>query len=201
MKHKVKVVMLPTGDIIKNHVVKHFEEGALLTINDNLIGKVVDSQVQIQHLYITVSQDVEPIKEGDWFYNSFNDNQPKIQQRKGNWKQCFNQKKIIATTDPNLRINIGEKQSCGNYHSIPMAQLQQSFLKEFVANPDGEWEAWYTNGGKHSKPILEDNTVIITSVEKKMYNIGELIPKFKLALNKSGLYNDKYTLNWIKENL
>jgi hypothetical protein len=54
--------MLPTEEIIKNHTVKHFEEGALLTINDTLIGKVVESLIQIQHLHIIISQYVEPIK-------------------------------------------------------------------------------------------------------------------------------------------
>ena len=52
-----------------------------------------------RHLYITTDDE---IKEGDWFYNGFNDNQPKIQQRKGRFRTCFNQHKIIATTDSKL---------------------------------------------------------------------------------------------------
>jgi hypothetical protein len=39
----------------------------------------------------------EKLKDGDVFYNSFEDNQPKIQTRKGDWGTAFNQRKIIAT--------------------------------------------------------------------------------------------------------
>ena len=48
--------------------------------------------------YIVV--DNSEIRNGEWFYNTFNDNQAKIQQRKGNWKTCFNQHKITHSTEP-----------------------------------------------------------------------------------------------------
>lgn len=73
--------------------------------------KLINLQTKEEHLCDKVTIDGfdyyvsnEKLKDGDWFYNTFNNNQPKIQQRKGNWKTCFNQHKIIATNNPNIDI-------------------------------------------------------------------------------------------------
>lgn len=79
-------------------------------------------QMTNQHIYITSD---EEIKEGDWFYNTFNDNQAKIQKRKGYWKTCFNQHKIILTTDQDL-IKDG------------VQTIDDEFLEWFVKNPNFE---------------------------------------------------------------
>jgi hypothetical protein len=68
----------------------------------------------------------EEIKEGDWFYNTFNDNQPKLQKRKGGWRTCFNQHKIILTTDQDL-IKDG------------VQAIDDEFLEWFVKNPSCEF--------------------------------------------------------------
>ena len=90
------------------------------------------------HLYATVSQDVEPIKEGDW-HIVFNVDEKEIDIRNTNKFLSTLDKKIIATTDTKLtkgRVIIGT----GGTLYERIAQLSKSFLKEFVANPDGEFE-------------------------------------------------------------
>ena len=56
------------------------------------------------HLYATVSQDVEPIKEGDW--RMITDKESSLygqfEQKKGNLPENDQWSKIIATTDNNL---------------------------------------------------------------------------------------------------
>jgi hypothetical protein len=225
MKKTVKILYLPTEEVIKNHIVKHFEEGALLTINDTLIGKVVDSQVQIQDLYATISPEDEPIKEGDWVIR-LEDNHiwqvdtnidvlNKLARAMGDWF------KIIATTDPKLygayNENIGSRVYSENYR-IP--QLQQSFLKEFVANPGRKFKVEYVETFEAADPypsmqrssvrlkLNQDNTVNITAVEKKMYSKGDIIEGMK-AMNLHIIHTDTmkgsgakdWSINWIKENL
>jgi hypothetical protein len=81
-----------------------------------------------QNIYITSD---EQIKEGDWFCNTFNDNQPKLQKRKGDWRTCFNQHKIILTTDQDL-IKDG------------VQAIDDEFLEWFVKNPScGRVEVYY----------------------------------------------------------
>ena len=81
-----------------------------------------DFNVNPQNIYITSD---EEIKDGDWFYNTFNDNQPKLQKRKGGWRTCFNQHKIILTTNPYL-IKDG------------VQAIDDEFLEWFVKNPSCE---------------------------------------------------------------
>jgi hypothetical protein len=74
------------------------------------------------NIYITSD---EEIKDGYWFYNTFNDNQPKLQKRKGDWRTCFNQHKIILTTDQDL-IKDG------------VQAIDDEFLEWFVKNSSCE---------------------------------------------------------------
>jgi hypothetical protein len=85
------------------------------------------NEIYPQNIYIT---DNSEIKEGDWFYNTFNDNQPKLQKRKGDWRTCFNQHKIILTTDPDL-IQDG------------VQEIDNEFLEWFVKNPSCEYVTVY----------------------------------------------------------
>jgi hypothetical protein len=138
-----------------------------------------------QHLYTTVSQDVEPIKEGDWYY---------YENKIWNQKECIPKyhslygRKITATNDPKLinckNVKI-EGASCSlnngcKYPSCTIAGIQQSFLKEFAANPNVEFEMEYEYvDGLYSehgttRPLLlklnQDNTVNITSVDNVLAN-------------------------------
>jgi hypothetical protein len=219
MKHKIKVEMLPT-DGTKGSVCIRHDKPFVLIEGINVIGPDILTTHANFYVYITVSQNVEPIKEGETYVR---DDGRLI--TRGNTLTAKG-RKVIATDDPKLTITKSatgytETRSRTFTSTKPIPQVQQSFLKEFVANPNGEYQVEYDemldNASINqamtigmniddmtsilSLKLNQNNTVNITSLEEKMYSLEELIPKFKLALNKSGLYNDKYTLDWIKENL
>jgi hypothetical protein len=209
MKHKIKVVMLPTED--KTHIVLRNSDNKLIYYK-NLVCNKEFVHLKGQHLYVTVSQDVEPIKEGETYVR---DDGRLI--TRGNTLTAKG-RKVIATTDPKLKLNctcMGMKDKvkcnwmCKTHKDYMLPQLQQSFLKEFVANPDGKWvvdyyadwdDLQYNEFGEYAPYKLklnQDNTVNITSVEEKMYSTGEVRELCKKA------YRERYkTLDdWIKENL
>lgn len=207
MKKPVNAVKLPTEDL--SNIIKRGDDNSLVYYG---LPNEANKQHSNQHVYITVSQDIEPIKEGDWgikvtVHGTFliqcvSEYEPKAGT--SNWR------KIIATNDPKLTglasngmrmcLHKGWNQNkagnliCDGTCRVP--QLQQSFLKEFVANPDGEWEVEYEtkqicpdypslHGGKRFKlceachnhsylKLNQDNTVTITSVEEKMYSEEEV---------------------------
>jgi hypothetical protein len=159
MKEPVKVVMLPTEDksqIWINNLISendlHFEE----------YGRHTNTS---QHLYATVSQDVEPIKAGDWCI-AMDTNiifQVSNKDLKGinNFKDLY--RKIIATTDPKLTINIWEKDYPTEPLKINLPQVPQSFIEEFVANPDREFEVEY-----ETKTLMKPADVYIEEVKTKL---------------------------------
>jgi hypothetical protein len=208
MKHKVKVVILP----------KILENG------------------REQHLYVTVSQDVEPIKEGDWVdfpsetqINSkivklerLFDDKTRVVYCNGGFTNCANKcRKIIATTDPKLRITVITNVNGNTSVSAkPLPQPQQSFLKEYVNNPDGEYEVEYeeisrfeilnmetkkssTLSTMYEIKLNQDNTVNITSVKEKMYsrkNVKNLLKELSNDIDGQFYHNFK-TEDWIEEKL
>jgi hypothetical protein len=126
MNQKIQAVMLPTED--KSHI-----------INDKLLGLQYNSipldnslLYNPQHLYTTVSQDVEPIKEGDWVYNSFYNEVYKFDKSIHFGTRSSNYKKIIATTDPKLLKEHDDSVPIPRMKSTGIAKLQQSFLKTTV---------------------------------------------------------------------
>ena len=175
-----------------------------------------------QHAYATVSQDSEPIKEGEWFIwknelfqATTNTNSDSVWANFNGFSSILQSKcrKIIATTDPNIfrkkvyRISKkGEtlhQDSRGTYEWINVIpQLQQSFLKEFTTNPDGEYVLEYYfkgercalcgfyresnecinrkdcpelyTGGEFTPKLNQDNKVNITSVEEKMMPLRDV---------------------------
>jgi len=193
MKYSTQIVVLPTEDetrVVDNH-------GRLCYFKVKPIG--VTKHTIPQYLYATISQDVEPIKEGDW--HIFNGNfLTQATNRHGELVNPFNRRKIIATTDPKIYAGY----STPGITFVP--QLQQSFLKEFVANPDGEWEVEYLTGHSEDRlKINQDNTVNITSVEEKMYSREEVVIILHNCYkdtNEARL-SDGYmsSTDWIKENL
>jgi hypothetical protein len=151
----------------------------------------------IHYLYITVSQ---PIKEGDWCLIILENQNQLVKVIKidgiNNIYQVelinlnrvnisvfkFEINKIIATTDPKLKLkHYSQFNSCCREESechCNLPQVSQSFLKEFVANPDGEYEAEYENYYENNRPmngkrlkLNKDNEVNITSVEENTVSI------------------------------
>jgi hypothetical protein len=221
MKQPVQVIMLPTEDRTNICLVGK----KLRYIGDNHEGFLGNWQ----HTYITVSQDIEPIKEGDWYIDDTNTVRQSLTNDKAYWEVRQDYVKIIATTNPKLTIKeytgvIDESNGVKEYleHQIPQVPL--SFLEEYVANPDGEWEVEYEKkdinplsktweedyirfGLKH-KPnwimlpkLNQDNTVNITSVEEKMYSREEVEELCKQCWGQAKLVHSGLFIDWIKENL
>jgi len=184
------------------------------------------------YVYVTVSQDVEPIKKGGYvicnnkvykiittdvlYFGDFT-LETDIEGVFLNPKHC---NKIIATTDPKLTIIDFDRATGSKFQDTPfknIPQVQQSFLEEFVVNPDGEFEVEYeyifnvdlTKDEYSLKLKLnQDNTVNITSVKEKMYTEKQLVEAMK-AMNKHiidtttmrGKDAKSWSIDWIKENL
>ena len=221
MKHKIEAVILPTEDItdiIYNDSLDILVYKSHKDFSD--YGVQNNKHISYQHLYIIVSQDVESIKEGDWTYDTLNNcieqvNKSTVDMINAGMLHNDN-RKIIATNDPKLTSIVKQLELEG--HSRPselLPQVQQSFLKEFVANPDGEYEVEYeedyddTPLGKESWNILKlnkDNTVNITSVKEKIYSKEKLKSMFRKIFIEGGKcarnFNYDFDVDdWIKENL
>ena len=223
MKQPIEVVMLPTDNTNSPALFKY--------MSGKLSIDFKREPATMHHLYITVSEDIEPIKEGDYIYHKL-DNTILQYSKKDNLKENpseYGYRKIIATTDPNL----GEGDEVGGWYPLP--QVQQSFLKEYVANPNGKWEVEYEEYGlcipcneqgvRHcahpeecgAAQILnrlklnQNNTVTITSVEEKMFNLtledaNDEFNRFEqqCLTNRKGVEPYEAFIrcfNWIKENL
>jgi hypothetical protein len=207
MNEPIKVVMLPTED--KTHIVLRNSDNKLIYYK-NLVCNKEFVHLKGQHLYVTDSQ---PIKKWDWFIDGgvifkaiMIDGHLNIPNEPA---KDFG--RVIATTDP--RLTIKAEQAGDNVWVNPMPQIQQSFIEEFVANPDGEYEVKYSwlqscvdapSGHIYELKLNQDNTVSITFVEDEMYSKEEVEEKMR----KSYIYGqaDKsmdYTIreDWIEENL
>ena len=210
MKQKIKVVMLPTEDI--TGIVLHstgldpFYTNNVKDRVDNLRA-VKDIGGVSQYVYITESKDViggEEVYYIDKFTNKVTSS--------GGAEYGAKQDVVLATTDPKLVITtlLGPD---GTSMFTKLPQLQQSFLKEYVANPDGEYEVEYLTGHSENRLKLnQDNTVNITSVEKKMYSREEVKSLLHRAVNDSHCTSNSvkqpnsnkcadFTINWISKNL
>ena len=212
MKAPIKAVILPTED--KSNICINLSDSVIIYTTIPVKYPHQDI-VQNQHVYATVSQDVEPIKEGDWCI-AMDTNiifQVSNKDLKGinNFKDLY--RKIIATTDPKIYADY----STPGTTFVP--QVQQSFLKAFAANPDGEYEVEYF---EHNHPELglvdctvklnQDNEVSITSIEDKMYTLEQMYLSaanvtHQIAANRGNSeWNMKVTPkmivnDWIKINL
>jgi hypothetical protein len=202
MKQLVEVVMLPTEDktnTVRNTYCFTKEHGNPLRFVPNLDNQneLVERGFEFQHLYITIPSDVETIKEDDWCYNIVGNTIGKAGKNSTEHDIKTN-RKIIATTDTKLKVTDPNHPNVLPDWSLP--QVQQSFLKEFVANPDGKWEVEYDEISKfdvfnmeteesvtlstmYELKVNPDNTVNITSVEEKMYSREEVEKLIKIAFN------------------
>jgi hypothetical protein len=125
-----------------------------------------------KHIYITSN---EKIKDGDWFINTFNDNQPKLQKRYGDWITCYNQHKIILTTDPDLIAD-------------GVQAIDDEFLEWFVNNPSCEWVKVEPREFLADKVIYE---IIIPQEEKP-----SLATKLKTVLD--NMSQEEFDSEWKK---
>lgn len=210
--------MLPTDDAsylyIRDNKLQHCYDGGCKVANEE------EKDWLCQNLYITVSQDVEKIEDGDWCIDLHLNEI--CQAKKGFKKTMFSKtcRKIIASTDSKLTIpymtrglDLEMRQTIVD--NVPqvkqLPQIPQSFIKEYCDNDGkGEWEVmYYTNTNNKSQLYkYQNNTIIITPVKKKMYTLEE-IWKCRTFFNKNdigiGGYSEDYLKtkfeDWIKENL
>jgi hypothetical protein len=205
------IVVLPTEDKTHIHI---YENGRYMYTNSKVRSSNVKNGYQGQHAYVVVPQAVEKIKKDDWCLNQFSGSIFK----NINLESDGNVVKIIATTDPKLLILIAKPISDkdpGRIGSLP--QVQQSFLKEFVTNPNGKFAVEYLRGSdghydtfgvwywKALMPLMprdnKDNTINITSIDKKMYSREE-VEELVYSAMKSRNYTPVIEFNnWVSENL
>lgn len=199
MKHKIKVVMLPTEDkscicMTKNKIYFYPQ--------NNWFSK--DYETQPQHLYITVSQNVIGGKEVyyiDKFTNKLTSS--------GGAEYGSKQDVVIATTDTKIHYKGEFNEKLGRKTFADVPQVQESFIKEFVANPEGEWEVEYEEVNPRAMwnnawklKLNQDNEVTITSVEEKMYCRREvLLLLHDLSRHLSPNNTTIDLTDWIKKNL
>tara|TARA_R110000796_G_scaffold146955_2_gene263689 strand:- start:2182 stop:3072 length:891 start_codon:yes stop_codon:yes gene_type:complete len=232
MEIKTDIVYLPTEDKTrvllntyidplkhKTHpIVKSGESlDELLTYT---LPQIKQRGYQPQHLYATVSQEVEPIKEGDWViydeslnpHNEYEDKYViKITKFSGIFEEPSGDFKgarfthnyssfhtiiaylehcrvIIATTDTKLSTLKGDgtnvtKDGRNQIYTVELIpQLQQSFLKEFTTNPDGEYELEY-------ELMYIDRTGRIFPIDSKEPIFDNRIRWAKLKLNQTNEVN------------
>ena len=221
MKKKVMVVMLPTKDktaIIYNDSLDILVHKSHKDFSD--YGVQNNKHISYQHLYITVSQDIEPIKEGDYIYHTLIKDISLSNYSSKVVSKYF--RKIIATTDSKLTLETDIDHRVDVLYNNKLPQLQQSTIKQFVANPGGEYEVEYNVRKKDIQELVcpehgiiddepyetnlklnQDNTVNITSVEKGMYSKKEVITLIKKYRSDDFVYGKEHKIfkDWIKENL
>ena len=187
MKKKVEMVMLPAlgtdWTVFKN---VHLGD-RVFTLDMELGGAMNALNYRGQHLYATVSQDVEAIKEGDWAMYLEQATKDKPSKNAEPYlvtsieEVHWNDRKIIATTDPKLNSYVdGNNPLMGEFIAVQFPQLSLSSIKEYVSNPDGlfevEYEEEYVDGytedrvrrfyGDCKLKLNQDSEVESTSVEK-----------------------------------
>lgn len=219
MKKPIEVVMLPTKDT--THIKMGENTKQLFYVPELLEGH---SSWINQYLYITVSQDVEPIKVGDWIIKKPSNKPHQVKDIKYLYES---DRKIIATDDSSLFYKFD---TIDGIKTKRLPQVSQSFLKEFVVNPNGKWEVEYeelsrfdvfnmvtekitTLSTMYELKLNQDNTVNITSVKEKMYSKAEFIKGVLKMQHDYTKYKEnchygpnmreiaEWTDNWIKENL
>ena len=125
MKKKHELIMLPTDNVKEANA---------------LIGKYFD----VHHLILRVPDDIprgyghelyilsdDEIEEGDWFINLVNS----TVNQANNWIYVSTCKKIIATTDTSLKIEILEgppKFSCEGIRIENLPQIPLDFIKHYI---------------------------------------------------------------------
>ena len=148
MKHEATVVMLPTKD--KSWLFLKPDNKTLGKYSPHLPLRGILEGLFPQYLYTTVSQEVEPILDGEWYIDDTNTVRQALTSDKDYWKVRQDYVKIIATTDMALITPICiECKGTGNRYSgkpwmgncrvcegrgviigkVP--QIHQSFIKEY----------------------------------------------------------------------
>lgn len=189
-----------------------FNTLSLCGIPDKEANGYCEHMWQPQHLHLVSD---EEIKEGDWFYTPKEVGIEGISQLTKGYT-CFAEcKKIIATTDKSLTINIKEPSIndwvLGKFLTIP--QIPESFVKHFVEKQGnvGKVMVEYEEIGRYQitkwfgtgkfQPKLTKNNEVIISLEEKSYSREEvLLILSNYRLDNAGENLGKHN-KWIEQNL
>ena len=166
------------------HMLPIFKNGALsVRISSGVITPYtqdLDELYKPQHLYITSD---EKKKVGDWIINKNGDTLMCVSEIGASGLPDWS--KVIASTDPKLTGNQPKSILMQDF----VSKVPQSFVKEYCEKGgidkvmvEYELIQYKKKGvGKYNhpeyyewEPKLIDNTVIITELKEKMYNVEEL---------------------------
>jgi hypothetical protein len=146
-----KIIMLPTED--KFSYIGKYKDTGDLVYND----KTDIPRGEMQHLYILSDDD---IKEGDWVFDG--DEVWRCDDYKEEFKSPYSDefKKIIATTDPKLKVKVGLHSMDGTITEVSrsLPQIPQSLVEHYAKNQPEEVELEY-NVTYYANP--DDNTQIV----------------------------------------
>jgi hypothetical protein len=221
---KGKVVMLATD---RDSPIALEEAGRLKFIGVMNNGYLKTSTQQPQYLYI-ISDD--EIKDGDWFMSAFFSypihNIESLRNRPGGlgWtteelNKDFKGHKIIATTDPSLKIDYDNTTLISKYWSgKQLPQPSESFIKAYIeAYNNGnviedvlvEWDFRFIEELGVSDPFanqlkLKDNNIIIRKVKDSWTReeVEQLLSDLGADLYHKRIGNGLASIEkWIEENL
>jgi hypothetical protein len=199
MKESVGIITLPTKDVTDIIVPIRGVGKGIMHLKEYYGNACLNMGDEYHHAYVTVSQDVDTIKRGDWIIHEVLKSYVKSGMLIGkvrhvdhftayvsHWVNDTSHyqdyppqshftscRKIIATTNINLTI----------------PQVQQSFLKELVASPKGEFEVEYT---KEYVDTKTGNKILYFGFEfDDAVDRGDVIPEvsFDLQLNQDNTVN------------
>lgn len=211
MKKKCKIIMLPTEKESNLYYSKPRDE-YFETINlsdEEMFCMDWTNDHKPQHLYL-ISDD--EIKEGDWYIDDTDTVRQSITSDKDYWRRRPDYKKIIASTDSELSPieDYGYAKA-----KILFPQIPESFIKGFVkangkidevvveyqVRKQFEDEEDATYGPIHELKLTDNNEVIISMVEEKMYSREEVEEIVYNATKEVPNEDQETVLKWIKENL
>ena len=205
---EVNVIMLATEDItglLHGNQTTRYVPGLRIEPTNGYVS---------QHLYFTSDDE---IKEGDWLYDTALKHilqLPLVHVKCG----CDGQfKKIIATTDPKLRVGGGTGLRQDSI-SVSIPQIPQSFIESYVKNPVDEvlleyeratYDDWMDNGASPVPDKLKlVNNEVVVEYERgmtitKMYTKEEvewLLMGLSSYLQVTG-FNTKREREWVASKL
>jgi hypothetical protein len=218
MWKNANVVLLPTNEKASNNDLAYRKSDNRLIIPRTFTFNDLQNYYK-QHLYILSD---EEIKEGDWICNP--KQQPHIIKANAGWSNTIDlgYKKIIATTDTDLKI----KTKLDTHISIKSSpQIPQSFIEYFVSEynkgnvidkvlVEYECTSSYSDIEILNKPyeyklkINSDNTINIKPI-KDSWSREEVIELMKKSIDRGMQLKKDYKLihkkdhidKWIEENL
>lgn len=182
MKKKLKVHILPTED--NNEFVIFSKDDRFYPPQSKNHQRAMYNGYQRNYLYLTSDEKKE---DGDWCIEGTKLFKYKYQLDRYSHNEI---RKVVATNDHNL----GHGDEFGGWYPLP--QIPQSFLKLFCEK-GGVWEV----DVEYYPKSTEDNTIVISEVEEKMYSLKQLKDIIRQLRSDRVITDTEMMENWIAKNL